>query len=201
MVSKAAAGRAAELEQARDLNRDVRRDAKAEESIIKSKIEALKRVYKDKTPKALLIDPATGQKYPPMKRQKILFDTGNNLAKFFSILASIINPMLEKDLGYEKKLGHLFSSSAQNMGTNLVLLKRIKTKQKLIKDTLLAWEIYWTSVRDTSHKARLPLTHPVKNGKRIVEAVEFIDQLELGLIAQMEKGLSKGRVRLLKSGY
>jgi len=203
MVSKAAAGRAAEIEQVRELTRDVKRDAKAEESVIKSKIEALKRVYKDKTPKDLLIDPKTGQKYPPMERRRILFDTGDRLAKFFANLASIINPLLEKDLGYETELGHLFSSRARakNMGTNLVLLKRIKDKQNLIKGTLLAWETYWTDVRDTSHKARLPLTHPIKNGKRIVEAVEFIDQLELGLIAQMEIGLNKGKLRLIKSGY
>jgi hypothetical protein len=171
-----------------------------EESIIEKKIAALRKVYGDKTPKELLIDHRTGKQYPHMQRRKILFDTGDRLAKFFASIAALINPLLERDLAAEAKLIHLFGSRAKNMGANLVTLKKMRDNAKAIKKALAEAEAYYVTVRDTSHKARLPYTTPFKNGQRITAPLDLIDKIALDLLGKIEKKLSKDKIRLVRRG-
>lgn len=166
---------------------------KEEESIIKKKIEALRKHYGNKTPNDLIIDPATGKKYPSMKMRKVLYDHGDRLAKFFQGLANLTLPLLKMDVQSESKLSHLFSRQAKNMGANLVILQMMKKKEEAIRKKLLNASAYWARVRD---RQALPW---LGNSSKITSPVEDIDQRELELLAEIDKVLRRGQAILVRS--
>jgi hypothetical protein len=190
--SKARAGAVAWARELAEEAGALKEEVKQEESIIKKKIEAIRKVYGNKTPNDLIIDPSTGQKYLPIKMKKILFEHGTRLANFYQGLANLLLPLLERDLELEAKLSALFNKNAKNYGSNLVILKRMKGKVGAIKKKLLNAVAYWTKVRD---KTALPW---FGNSGKITEPVDDIDTMELNLIAEIEKIINKGRITLVR---
>lgn len=178
---KAAAGAAAWARQLAEESEELQEDVKEEESIIKVRIERIRNLYGKKTPRDLIIDPTTQKKYPTTKIKQILSKHGGSLAKFYQRLANLLNPLLERNLAEATNLSVLFRNPADNYGSNLVILKRIKDKAKKIKKKLINAIAYWTYVRD---EASLPW---LGNGKRITGPIEDIDDMELNLIAEVDK--------------
>jgi hypothetical protein len=136
MVSRAAAGRAAELEQARGDAREEEREVKLEESMLKKWKSIFKKKYGSKTPAQLFSEGITK-------------DRVKAIQSFYAWAAGRIAELINKDYTKEKELRRYFDAHKREFGENYMLeayvaIQQMKKKQNEIIATFQKAQQYWT---------------------------------------------------------
>lgn len=180
MVSRAAAGRAAELEYARGEAGKEEKEVKLERSMLKKWESHFKKKYGSKTPAQIF-------------REGITKNSVENIQKFYAWAAGRIAELINKDYTKEKELRRYFDAHKTKFGENYMLeayvaIQQMKKRQNEIIATFKEAQKYWTLA--LAKMGTLGWTHPFLkkyDDQPLDIFLSVVEEKELQVLANLDK--------------